>query len=118
MNGLVSPAHHLIPGMYKWFDATDIEASIAPRPLLFTEGGRAHPQDRIPAAYRLNNSEETMKVYQSTKYIKPESRTHDFKPIPEGLTQDEYLEYANVDVQEHCFRPKRAVPWLANILMK
>lgn len=114
-NGLLAPPHHLVPGLYQWCDATDLEASIAPRPLLFTEGGRANQLEKIRAAYRLNGVEKNMKVFQYTKYIDPQSRLYDFKPLPEGLTPQEYFAYANVDVQEHCFRPKRAVPWLANL---
>ncbi|MEQ9407604.1 MAG: alpha/beta hydrolase family protein [Fuerstiella sp.] len=115
LNGLVSPAWHLVPGMYKWFDATDLEASIAPRPLLFTEGGRANQLAKIEAAYRLNNAAQNMQVYQYKKYTDPAARVHDFKPLPEGLSVAEYLEYANVDAQNHCFRPTRAVPWLENV---
>ncbi len=115
LNGLVSPAHHLVPGMYQWYDATDLEAAIAPRPLLFTEGGRANQLEKIRSAFKLNKVEKNLKVFQYTKYIDPKSRTHDFKPLPEGLSGDEYLLYANVDVKEHCFRPKRAVPWLAKL---
>lgn len=114
-NGLVPPPHHIVPGMYQWYDATDLEAAIAPRPLLFTEGGRATQLLRIRAAFKLNGVEKNLKVFQYTKYIDPRSRIHDFKPLPEGLSGDEYFVYANVDVQEHCFRPKRAVPWLANL---
>ncbi len=114
-NGLLSPPHHLVPGMYQWYDATDLEASIAPRPLLFTEGGRANQLENIRTAYQLNGVEKNMKVYQYTKYITPQSRLYDFKPLPEGLTPQEYFAYANVDVQEHCFRPQRAVPWLEKL---
>ncbi len=114
-NGSVPPAWHIVPGMYKWFDATDLQASIAPRPLLFTEGGRANQLARIQAAYRLNDAEKNMQVYQYEKYADPAARIHDFKPIPEGLSGDEYLEYANVDAPKHCFRPKRAVPWLEQV---
>lgn len=114
-NGALSPAHHIVPGMYQWYDATDLEAAIAPRPLLFTEGGRANQLARIAAAFRLNGVEKNLKVYHYTKYVDPRSRVHDFKPLPEGLSSDEYLDHANVDVQEHCFRPKRAVPWLADV---
>lgn len=55
-------------------------------------------------------SEENMQVYQYTKYIDPAARIHDFKPLPEGLSGDEYLEYANVDVQEHCFARNERSP--------
>lgn len=70
--------------------------------------------ERIAVAFRLNGVEDNLKVYHYTKYIDPRSRVHDFKPLPEGISFDEYLDHANVDVQEHCLRPKRAVPQLRN----
>ncbi|NOX54754.1 MAG: hypothetical protein GXP27_10005 [Planctomycetes bacterium] len=115
LSGWVPPVHHLVPGMYQWYDATDLEASLAPRPLLFTEGGRANQLAKIAAAYRLNNAEENLTIYHYKKYEDPKARVHDFKPLPEGLTQEEYLAHANVDVEKHCFRPARAVPWLARV---
>lgn len=116
MNGEPVTDHHVIPGMYKWFDATDWEASLAPRPLLFTEGGRANQLAKIEAAYRLNGAEDNLKVYHYKKYSTPADRPFDFKPIPEGLNDEEYFQYANVDVSKHAFRPKRAVPWLKKVL--
>ena len=36
-------------------------------------------------------------------------------PPPEGLSDTEWLEFANVDVPEHCFKGRLAVPWLSRI---
>jgi Abhydrolase family len=116
MNGEPVSDHHVIPGMYQWFDATDWEASLAPRPLLFTEGGRANQLAKIEAAYRLNGAEDKLKIYYYKKYSTPADRPFDFKPIPEGLTVEEYFQYANVDAPRHVFRPKRVVPWLKEVL--
>ncbi len=116
MNGQPVTNHHVIPGMYQWFDATDWEASLAPRPLLFTEGGRANQLARIEAAYRLNGAEKNLQVYHYEKYSEPADRPFDFKPLPEGLTDEEYFQYANVDAPKHVFRPKRVVPWLKKVL--
>lgn len=107
--------HHVVPGMFQWYDAPDLQASIAPRPLLFTEGGRTPHLNRIRAAYALHGAEDQMKVEYYKKYLTPDLRPHDEGPIPEGITMDEYFEYANVDAQYHCFRPARAVPWLAKV---
>ncbi len=42
-------------------------------------------------------------------------RNREDGPIPEGITMNKYFEYANVEHKFHCFRPKRAVPWLAKV---
>lgn len=114
-NALPHGSHHILPGMYTWFDQPDIEAAIAPCPLLFTEGGRTLHLDRIKAAYAIRNAEENLKVYHYLKYLTPEQRPMDGKPIPEGLTTGQYHEYANVDAENHHFRVDRAIPWLCNV---
>jgi hypothetical protein len=105
----------VVPGMFQWYDAPDLQAALAPQALLFTEGGRTPHLNRIRAAYKLNNAEGQMKVEYYKKYLTPDLRPHDEGPIPEGVTMDEYFQYANVDAKFHCFRPKRAVPWLAKV---
>lgn len=115
MSGYPSTPHHIVPGMFAWFDATDIQAALAPKPLLFTEGGRANQLDRIRAAYELQGAPENLKIYYYEKYATPDKRSFDGKPIPEGLTSDEYFKYANVDVANHRFHPEHAVPWLEKV---
>ena len=116
MSGYSSTAWHIVPGMYSWFDAPDIQAALAPRHLLFTEGGRTNQLDRIRAAYELQGAPGNLKIYYYEKYATPDRRPFDGQPIPEGLSAQEYFEYANVDVSNHRFHPELAVPWLAKVL--
>jgi Abhydrolase family len=115
LNAYPGGLHHVVPGMYQWYDSPDLQASLAPRPLLFTEGGRGPQLSRIRAAYKLMGAEDNVRIYYYKKYATADLRPLDDDPIPEGLTMDEYFRYANVDAKYHCFRPKRAVPWLADV---
>ena len=115
MSGDSSTAWHIVPGMYAWFDAPDIQAALAPRHLLFTEGGRTNQLDRIRAAYELQGSPDNLKIYYYEKYATSDQRPFDHLPIPEGLNDEEYFKYANVDVANHRFHPEVAVPWLAKV---
>jgi hypothetical protein len=108
--------HQYVPGLLEWFDYTDLEASLAPRPLLITEGGRTRDIERIREAYRLLGAEENMEVAYYPKYATLDLRPYDEVDLPEGLTMEEYFEYANVDVPEHSFKPNVAVPWLRRVL--
>ncbi|MDF1745329.1 MAG: alpha/beta hydrolase family protein [Gimesia sp.] len=106
-------SHHTVPGLFQWFDHTDIEAALAPCPLLFTEGGRTMQIDKIRQAYNLNNSAEKIEVHYYAKYATPDLRPYEDKEIPEGVSNEEYFKYVNVDVPNHRFRPERVIPWLA-----
>lgn len=107
--------HHTVPGLFQWFDHTDLEACLAPRPLLFTEGGRWNQIEKIQTAYRILGVEDKLKVYHYKKYATPDLRPADGKEMPEGISTDEYLAYANVDAKMHRFRAHHAVPWLADV---
>jgi fermentation-respiration switch protein FrsA (DUF1100 family) len=108
---------HYVPGFITLFDYPDLMASLAPRPLLITEGGRTVHIERVREAYRALGAEDRFHVTYYPKYADPADRPHDGEPIPEGLTMDDYLaEWANVDVPEHSFKPDVAVPWLAEVL--
>ncbi|MAF65275.1 MAG: hypothetical protein CMJ84_06410 [Planctomycetes bacterium] len=115
MNAYAATAWHVVPGMYAWFDAPDIQAALAPRHLLFTEGGRTPHINRVRAAYEMADAAKNVQVYYYNKYATPDLRLYDDKPIPEGLTDKEYFLYANVDVADHRFHPEHAVPWLADV---
>ncbi len=108
--------HQYVPGLLEWFDYTDLLASLGPRPLCITEGGRTRDIDKIRQAYRLLDAEESLHVAYYPKYATPELRPYDDVDLPEGLTMAEYFEYANVDVPQHSFKPNVAVPWLQRIL--
>ena len=108
--------HQYVPGFHEWFDYTDLMASLAPRPLCITEGGRTRDIERIRDAFKLVGAEDRMHVAYYPKYATPDLRPYDDVDLPEGLTMEEYFEYANVDVPEHSFKPDAAVPWLTETL--
>jgi len=107
--------HQIVPGIFQWFDYTDLEASLAPRPLLFTEGGRANQIDKIRRAYALMGTADAIQLYHYEKYSDPATRQLDDAELPVGITMETYFRYAYVDPKRHRFRPNRAVPWLAKV---
>ncbi len=112
-NGLRPMANwlgHSVPGLWEWFDYSDLLASLAPRALLISEGGVTLDLKTVSKAYSITKSSAfDFKYYE--KYKNAESRIAD-KDIPEGLSQEEYFKYANVDVANHYFKGEVAVPWL------
>ncbi len=108
--------HQYVPGMLRWMDYTDILASLAPRPLLITEGGRTPDIHRIRAAYGLLGAADRMHVEYYPRFATPDLRPHDTEDLREGLSGEEYLERVNVDVPQHCFKDSVAVPWLSEVL--
>ena len=108
--------HQIVPGIFLWFDYTDIEAALAPMPLLFTEGGRLNQIAKIRRPYALHGAEDAMRVYHYEKYSDPASRLPEDTELPIGISMEEYFRHANVDAAMHRFRPGRAVPWLAEVL--
>ena len=105
-----------VPGMLAWFDYSDLQASLAPRSLLITEGGRAVVLDRIRRAYELLGASERLKIAFYPKYATPDKRPLDYKELPEGLTLPEYHPYSNCDAPMHYFKGEVAAPWLADAL--
>ena len=108
--------HQYVPGLLEWFDYTDLMAAFAPRPFLITEGGRTRDIDRVRDAFRLLDAEDKIEVAYYPKYATPEQRPYDDVDMPEGLSMEEYFEYANVDAPMHCFKENVAVPWLSEVL--
>ena len=49
-------------------------------------------------AYKLVGAPEQIEVAYYPKFATPDRRPFDDKPLPEGLSMEEYFEYANVDV--------------------
>ena len=108
--------HQYIPDLHVWFDYTDLMASLAPRTLAITEGGRTMDIERIRQAYRMLGAEGRMAVTYYPKYATPDKRPFDDVELPESLTPEEYFDYCNVDVPNHSFKADAAVPWLADVL--
>ena len=103
---------HCVPGMWKWFDYPDLVAAFAPRPLILTEGGPEHSLDLVRKAYATAGAPNKVSVHHYPKFANPNARL-DGKPIPEGLGNEGWYQYANVDVPKHYFKGYLAVPWLA-----
>ena len=104
--------HQYVPGFLEWFDYTDLLASLAPRPLVITEGGRTRDIEVIRGAYELLGAGDQIEVAYYPKFADPSAREFEDVDMPEGLDFDEYFRYANVDVAEHSFKHEVAVPWL------
>ena len=107
---------HYIPGMQEWFDYLDLMSAVAPRPMLITEGGRTRDLERVRQAWASCGAEDNFSVSYYPKYATPDKRQHDDQDLFQGMTMDEYFEYANVDVPQHCFKENVAVPWLTRVL--
>ena len=107
---------HCVPGMWKWFDFPDLLASIAPRPLVITEGGLAKELKFIGRAYEIMDAEDNYTYYYYDKYKDPSMRKDTLDTPPEGLYIDEFWDYANIDPSHHYFKGYLAIPWLESIL--
>ncbi len=116
MNLSLIAHHQYIPKFVSWFDSPDLMAAVAPRPFLVTEGGRTEHIDRIRHAWELQGAGESFEVHYYPRFADPADRLHEGEPLPEGITMEEYFEYANVDVDQHAFKREVAVPWLARVL--
>ncbi len=108
------PPWHYIPGFARWFDYMDLMASLAPRPLLITEGGRLDDHARIRRAYAGLKRASRFKVTFMPHFADPKKRTR--LPLPEGLAPKDYGRYANYD-GDHYFKPDAAIPWLKKMLL-
>jgi hypothetical protein len=103
-------SHQVVPGIFQWFDYTDLEACLSPRPLLFTEGGRPNQIAKIRRAYELLGAADAMQVFHYDKYKDPKSRTLDDVALPVGITGEQYFRYAYVDAAETAFAPTGRSP--------
>lgn len=115
MNLLERPAYQIVPGIFQWFDYPDIQAALAPCPLLFTEGGRPAQIEKVKQAYALVGATDHMEHYQYDHYADPSSRKLDQVEMPEGIDMDQFFEYAYINASEHRFRHWHAVPWLRKV---
>ncbi len=107
---------HSVPGMWAWFDYADLLASLAPTPLLITEGGVTLDLNTVHKGYTIMQAEKNFDFRYYEKYSDPIDRKN-YTNFPEGLDMDEFFEYANVDAPNHYFKANIAVPWLSNILL-
>jgi pimeloyl-ACP methyl ester carboxylesterase len=107
---------HHFKNELEWFDYPDLVASLAPRPLILSEGGAAADLDYVRRAYQIMDADSNIAIYHYPKYRDPRARKHDYEEIPEGLDLYEYFEYVNVDAENHYFKADIVVPWLTRVL--
>jgi hypothetical protein len=60
-------------------------------------------------------AEGNLQVAYYPKYATPDRRPLDDRDLPEGLSPEEYLRYANIDPPGHWFKGEVAVPWLSRV---
>lgn len=110
------PSWHIVPDMLEWFAFPDILASLAPMPLLITEGGVTADLRKVKLAYAELEAEGRMEFHYYPKYASAERRQWDMREFPQGLDQEQFFECANVDAPNHYFKEHLAVPWLKRVL--
>lgn len=113
---ITMPLWHLIPDFWLWLDLKELLAAMAPTPLLLTEGGHWSFIAQVRRAYEVAGTPDALEVHHYPAYSDPAARVTDGKPLPYGLTMDEYLTACNVDVPNHYFKGEVAIPWLEHRL--
>lgn len=104
-------------GFHRWFDdEPDLMAAVAPRPMIFTEGGAWKGViEKVQRAYALAGAKDSLEIAYYKKFADPASRKYEDVDLhqAEGLTDNDYLLFSNVDAIEHSFHPDVNLPWLA-----
>jgi len=106
---------HLIPGFWKQFDFPDIVASLAPRPVICTEGGLDRDFQLISTAYRMTGAPEHFQYHHQPRFAAPAQRWHG-SHLPAGLDREAFFRFANVDPRNHFFKKDLVIPWLKTLL--
>lgn len=105
---------HLIPAYWQAFNFPDVCCALAPRPIIFTEGGLDRDFRLVRDAYRAAGAEGRAECHHYARYADPASRSRR-ETLPEGLTLAEYLPMVNVDAGHHYFKSALVVPWLRTV---
>jgi hypothetical protein len=116
--GHISPMWHVIPGFLSQLDFPDVLAALAPNTkLIITEGGPQALLHKVATAFELAAASENFRYCHYPMFAEPLQRTSDgVWPPPTGLTDSEWLTFANVDVPKHCFHADIVLPWLSRVL--
>ena len=106
-------------GFHRWFDdEPDLMAAVAPRPMIFSEGGAwKNCIEKVQKAYRLAGAEKNLRIAYYEKYADLATRKFENVDLHEarGLTDDEYLIMSNVDAVQHGYHPDLNIPWLLEV---
>ena len=106
---------HLIPGFWQQFDFPDIVASLAPRPVICTEGGLDRDFGLIAQAYRMAGREDAFRFLHQPRFADPAKRWQGER-LPSGLDRTEFFRLANVDPRNHFFKKDAVIPWIKSLL--
>lgn len=106
---------HLIPDYWRYFNFPDVAASLAPRPIIFTEGGMDRDFRLVRSAYTDFGAADNAEFHHYPKFADPASRS-DVEQLPEGLDGPTFFRMANVDPPSHYFKYEIVMPWLRRIL--
>lgn len=106
---------HLIPRYWQYFNFPDVAASLAPRPIIFTEGGLDRDFQLVQSAYRVSGKPSHAACYHYPKFADP-ARRKEVKALSEGLDGPTFLQAANVDPAAHYFKHELVLPWLKQVL--
>ena len=70
---------HLIPGYWRYFNFPDVVASLAPRPIIFTEGGLDRDFRLVQSAYAASGKPENAEFHHYPKFADKAVRKDVFK---------------------------------------
>lgn len=107
---------HLIPDYWRYFNFPDVAASLAPRPIIFTEGGLDRDFRTIQSAYATAGAPGNAECHHYPAFQDPSSR-HDVEHLAEGMSAPEFFKAANVDTKSHYFKGDMILPWLRNVML-
>jgi hypothetical protein len=106
-------------GFHRWFDdEPDLMAAVAPRPMIFTEGGAwKNCIEKVQRGYMLAGRPDALAIRYYERYSDPATRKYEDVDLHKvtGLTGRDYLSYSNVDPGQHSFHPDVNLPWLAEV---
>lgn len=106
---------HLIPGFLTKFDFPDIVASLAPRPVICTEGGMDRDFDLVTDAFATAGDSTAFTHHHYPKYADPADRRY-LQEMPWGIDRATFFRLANVDPPSHYFKAELVLPWLKKLL--
>lgn len=115
LRGWPNDISHLIPEFLCNFDFPDMVASLAPRPVICTEGGLDRDLQMVAKAYELSGYPQNF-TYYHYKELQDPSKRKDIKELPEGLDLDTFFQLTNVQPKNHYFKSEYILPWLKNLL--
>ncbi|KAA5238133.1 hypothetical protein F2Z18_21775, partial [Bacteroides finegoldii] len=93
----------------------DVVASLAPRPIIFTEGGLDRDFRLVQSAYAASGKPENAEFHHYPKFADKAVRK-DVEHLDEGLDSKTYFEAVNVDPPSHYFKNELVIPWLRKVL--